>query len=93
MDAPCRHQMDEARAAVDTPSAPPAPPVPGPVRAVQATAARVAARLHRSPWWIIAAGVLAGAERLRARIRPPRERPAAAHTRPTGEAAPPPPPP
>jgi membrane protein len=101
MDAQFRHPIVPTRAAMDAPSAP-----PGPVRAVQATAARVAARLRRPPWWIIAAGVLVGYERLRAKTRPagsvptpslraavtpPRERPAA-RARPTVDEAVQPPP-
>jgi hypothetical protein len=67
MDVQFRHPIAPTRAAMDAPSAPPGP---GPVRAVQEAVARVAARLRRPPWWIIAAGVLVGSERLRAKTRP-----------------------
>jgi hypothetical protein len=99
MDVQFRHPIAPTRAAMDAPSAPPGP---GPVRGVQEAVAWAAAMTHRSPWWIIAAGVLVGYERLRAKTRPvrpvptpssrvavtpPRERPAA-RARPTVEEAP-----
>jgi hypothetical protein len=101
-----RPQTDATRAAADALPPHPEPPVSGPGRGVQEAAAWAAARLRRSPWWIIAAGVLMAYELLRAKTRPvesgptpspraaatpPRERPPA-RVSPTAYEAPQPPP-